>query len=648
MPVTVVVGAQWGDEGKAKVIDLLAKEHGYVVRYQGGHNAGHTVVVGGERYALQLIPSGDPLRPRRPGDRQRRRRRPADAVRRDRHARVPRRRRARACRCRAAPTYLPVAPGPRRHRRGDARRRQDRHDAQGHRPGLRRQGPPRRAPRRRRARPGAFADHVRGPRRRREPRDRAGRRRAARRRRDRRPLRRARRPPRAVRRRHRRACSTTRSAGGAHLLLEGAQATFLDLDHGTYPYVTSSNPTAGGACAGTGLGPRDIDRIVGITKAYTTRVGAGPFPTELTDADGDTLVDVGREFGTVTGRRRRAGWLDCVMLRHAVRLNSLTELALTKLDVLDGFDDGQGVHRLPRSTGDAARRTTPTAPTCSREVEPVYETLPGWGTGARRRRASRATCRPQARALIELVEREVGVPVRVVGVGAERDDYLLWQLIVIPRYSHAGDGRGVGRHDALRPLAGGRAAGHRGPRRARRRAGRRRRGAAASGRRSSTRRSSPPSSSASAPPTTTSPRSSTSSRRRIGAPAGVVDPLRADVVATSSTPRCAGRCATPPTSLLDAVDELLAHDRRARPRAPRHGDDRPHPRHPRRADDVRRQGRAVGAAARPRPHPAARGRASPSPCASCRAPSARTPTSIRRSRRTSATRSACARCRRRR
>ncbi len=149
-------------------------------------------------------------------------------------------------------------------------------------------------------------------------------------------------------------------ATGAHLLLEGAQATFLDLDHGTYPYVTSSNPTAGGACAGTGLGPRDIDRIVGITKAYTTRVGAGPFPTELTDADGDRLVEVGREFGTVTGRRRRAGWLDCVMLRQAVRLNSLTELAVTKLDVLDGFDavkvctgyriDGRAVAGVPRSS----------------------------------------------------------------------------------------------------------------------------------------------------------------------------------------------------------------------------------------------------------------------------------------------------------
>ncbi len=167
-------------------------------------------------------------------------------------------------------------------------------------------------------------------------------------------------------------------AGGSQILLEGAQATFLDLDHGTYPYVTSSNPTAGGACTGTGLGPRDIDRIVGITKAYTTRVGAGPFPTELTDDDGDTLVDVGHEFGTVTGRRRRAGWLDCVMLRHAIRLNSLTELALTKLDVLDGFEtvkvctgyrlDGELLATYPDRSDVLAR------------VEPVYESLPGWRT----------------------------------------------------------------------------------------------------------------------------------------------------------------------------------------------------------------------------------------------------------------------------
>ena len=180
-------------------------------------------------------------------------------------------------------------------------------------------------------------------------------------------------------------------AGGHHLLLEGAQATFLDLDHGTYPYVTSSNPTAGGACAGTGLGPRDIDRVVGITKAYTTRVGAGPFPTELTDADGDTLVDVGREFGTVTGRRRRAGWLDCVMLRHAVRLNSLTELALTKLDVLDGFADDQGLHRLPRRRPHAHGVPRPLRGARRRRAR-VHDAA---RLGHRRsaRSASRATCR---------------------------------------------------------------------------------------------------------------------------------------------------------------------------------------------------------------------------------------------------------------
>ena len=215
----------------------------------------------------------------------------------------------------------------------------------------------------------------------------------------------------------------TALAEGQQVLLEGAQATFLDLDHGTYPYVTSSNPTAGGACAGSGLGPRDISRIVGITKAYTTRVGAGPFPTELLDADGEALIDIGREFGTVTGRRRRAGWLDCVMLRQAVRLNSLTELALTKLDILDGFEsvkvctayrlDGQLIDYYPDRSDILAR------------IEPVYETLPGWKTDLSEARES-GTLPDQAKAFLALVESQVGVPVRVVGVGAERDDYLLW------------------------------------------------------------------------------------------------------------------------------------------------------------------------------------------------------------------------------
>ena len=175
-------------------------------------------------------------------------------------------------------------------------------------------------------------------------------------------------------------------AAGAHLLLEGAQATFLDLDHGTYPYVTSSNPTAEAPAPVPRLRPRDVDRVVGITKAYTTRVGAGPFPTEPPTPMVTPWSTSAASSARVTGRRRRAGWLDCVMLRHAVRLNSLTELALTKLDVLDGFAtvkvctgyrlDGAELEHYPDRSDMVAR------------VEPVYCTLPGWGTtlsGARTR-----------------------------------------------------------------------------------------------------------------------------------------------------------------------------------------------------------------------------------------------------------------------
>src|SRR5438132_1381685 len=164
--------------------------------------------------------------------------------------------------------------------------------------------------------------------------------------------------------------------GGQHVLFEGAQATFLDLDHGTYPFVTSSNPVAGGACTGAGVGPGHIQRIIGIAKAYVTRVGAGPFPTELFDEQGETLVERGHEFGTNTGRRRRTGWFDAVMLRHAVRLNSLTEVALTKLDVLDPFDtlkvcvayeaDGERYEHVPYHQS------------VLHKVTPVYEELPGW------------------------------------------------------------------------------------------------------------------------------------------------------------------------------------------------------------------------------------------------------------------------------
>jgi adenylosuccinate synthase len=422
MPVTVVVGAQWGDEGKAKVIDLLSKEHAYVVRYQGGHNAGHTVVVGGERYALQLVPSGilyDHVVPVI-----------ANGVVVDLPTLFEEidTLEVRGVSCAglkvSSRAHL-IFPWHQAHDAiAEAMRGDDKigttlkgigpaYADKARRVGLRVGDvldPARFATlvRERAVAENTLIEQAGG-----DPLDvdeiveRFG----------------------ALGARVAPFVADTVGllhdalAAGAHVLLEGAQATFLDLDHGTYPYVTSSNPTAGGACAGSGLGPRDIDRVVGITKAYTTRVGAGPFPTELTDADGDRLVDVGREFGTVTGRRRRAGWLDCVMLRQAVRLNSLTELALTKLDILDGFDtirictgyrlDGRLLDHYPDRSEVVAH------------VEPVYETLPGWGSVLTDTREP-SELPAEARRFIEIVEREVGVPVRVVGVGAERDDYLVW------------------------------------------------------------------------------------------------------------------------------------------------------------------------------------------------------------------------------
>jgi adenylosuccinate synthase len=208
---------------------------------------------------------------------------------------------------------------------------------------------------------------------------------------------------------------------GQHLLLEGAQATFLDLDQGTYPYVTSSNPVAGGACTGAGIGPRYITRVIGIAKAYTTRVGAGPFPTELFDGVGDLLVERGHEFGTNTGRRRRTGWLDAVMLRQAVRLNSLSELAVLKLDVLDTLDT---VKVCVAYEYEGERLTSmPYHQSVLHDVTPVFEERPGWQidlTGCREVRDLPVA----ARQYLELIEAEVRVPVTFVGTGPERDQYV--------------------------------------------------------------------------------------------------------------------------------------------------------------------------------------------------------------------------------
>ncbi len=420
MPVTVVVGTQWGDEGKAKLIDQLAAEAEIVVRYQGGHNAGHTVVANGRRFALQLVPSGvlhdrvvpvigngvvvDPVALLAEIDR-------LEA------AGVSCARLQVSSRAHLILPWHQALDAAHEARRGDAQIGTT----------LKGIGP-------------AYADKARrvGLR----AGDLADRRAYAL----------------AVADACRLANAELVSLGGAPLdvgeqveaalahaervapyvtdtvsylhdaverdaavLLEGAQATFLDLDHGTYPYVTSSNPTAGYAAVGSGIGPRHLARIVGIAKAYCTRVGAGPFPTEAHGEAGDVLVERGHEFGTVTGRRRRPGWFDAVMLRHAVRLNSLTEVAVTKLDVLDTFDTVRLCVGYERDG--APLRTYPDRLAALAAVTPVYQDFPGWRTDL-------TGCRtwdelpPAARTYVEALEREIGVPVRYVGVGPDREQVI--------------------------------------------------------------------------------------------------------------------------------------------------------------------------------------------------------------------------------
>jgi adenylosuccinate synthase len=209
-------------------------------------------------------------------------------------------------------------------------------------------------------------------------------------------------------------------AQGERVLFEGAQGTFLDLDHGTYPYVTSSHPTAGGACVGTGIGPRHIDSVLGVAKAYSTRVGSGPFPTELLDATGDRIREQGNEYGTTTGRPRRCGWLDLVALRHSCRLNSMSGVVLTMLDVLAGFDSvrvatayeigGERTDALPTDVDDWAR------------ARPVYEELPGWSGDVRS--ARRWEDLPsELQAYVRFIEERAQTPAAMLSAGPGRDDH---------------------------------------------------------------------------------------------------------------------------------------------------------------------------------------------------------------------------------
>ncbi|WP_114394458.1 adenylosuccinate synthase [Oleisolibacter albus] len=209
---------------------------------------------------------------------------------------------------------------------------------------------------------------------------------------------------------------------GKRILFEGAQGAMLDVDHGTYPFVTSSNTVAGNAAAGSGMGPGAVGHVLGITKAYTTRVGSGPFPTELLDETGDLIGQRGREFGTVTGRKRRCGWFDAVLVRQAIKTGGITGIALTKLDVLDGFQElkvctgyrykGEIIHHLPA------------AQTAQAEVEPVYESFEGWSEstqGARSWAELPATAIKYIRRIEELIE----APVTLLSTSPERDDTIL-------------------------------------------------------------------------------------------------------------------------------------------------------------------------------------------------------------------------------
>jgi adenylosuccinate synthase len=206
------------------------------------------------------------------------------------------------------------------------------------------------------------------------------------------------------------------------VLLEGAQGTLLDVDQGTYPYVTSSNTVAGGACTGAGLGPLQIDQVIGVLKAYSTRVGAGPFPTELEDGVGEGLRQRGREFGTTTGRPRRCGWLDLVPLRRAVAINSASAMMLNKIDILSGLAeikacvayriDGQIVEESPLSLAQLER------------AEPVYETFPGWPEDISAARTV-ADLPAAARRLVAAIEERAGAPIALISVGPERTQTLV-------------------------------------------------------------------------------------------------------------------------------------------------------------------------------------------------------------------------------
>ncbi|WNI16303.1 adenylosuccinate synthase [Actinacidiphila sp. ITFR-21] len=419
MPALVLLGAQWGDEGKGKATDLLGGSVDYVVRYQGGNNAGHTVVVGDQKYALHLLPSGilspgcvpvigngvvvDPavLLSELSGLNERGIDTSKLLISGNAHLITP----YHQTLDKVTERFLG------KRRIGTTGR------------GI---GP-------------AYADKI----------NRVGIRvqdlfdesillqKVDAALQDKNQI--------LVKIFNRRAISSEQIVeeylgyaerikpfvadtalvlnnaldAGKVVLMEGGQGTLLDVDHGTYPFVTSSNPTSGGACTGSGIGPTKVTRVIGILKAYTTRVGAGPFPTELLDEDGDKLRTIGHEYGVTTGRDRRCGWFDAVIARYATRVNGLTDFFLTKLDILTGWErvpvcvayeiDGRRVDELPYSQSDF------------HHAKPIYEFLPGWSEDITKAKTF-ADLPKNARAYVKALEEMSGAPISAIGVGPGRTE----------------------------------------------------------------------------------------------------------------------------------------------------------------------------------------------------------------------------------
>lgn len=414
----VVLGTQWGDEGKGKIVDLLTEEVSVVARFQGGHNAGHTLVIDGETTALHLIPSGilrnnvtcvigngvvlalealleeiHKLEARGVDVRSRLRVSEACPLILPTHERLDQaRERARGKDC-IGTTGRGIGPAYEDKISRQALRFGDLADPEAFERGLRYlmgyhnfvlteyYGESPVDVEATLAEFRGYAEEL---------------------------------LPMAadvtdmlhdVRKR------------GEHILFEGAQGALLDIDHGTYPFVTSSNTTAGGAATGTGFGPQYLDYILGITKAYTTRVGSGPFPTELFGKCGEHLASQGHEFGTTTGRARRCGWFDAVALRHAIQVNSVSGICLTKLDVLDGLEEVKVCVGYITREGRVTR--PPIRGAQYEAIEPVYETLPGWSEST-----SGITSLDQlpenARNYIRFLEEQIEAPIDVISTGPDR------------------------------------------------------------------------------------------------------------------------------------------------------------------------------------------------------------------------------------